>query len=165
MNVRRKPFLPCLLDRLLDDEPRNQVEVWDRYHFDARKYREVIQRDITEILNTANIEKQLNPFKHKQVATSVVNYGISPLVGGYSTPHNWSAIERMVRDSLIRFEPRLIKDSIIISLHGDHHAPVSNGILHFEIRALVDWEPQPFELCLSTRYDVETDSAGVTLRS
>ncbi|PKH20118.1 type VI secretion system baseplate subunit TssE [Enterobacterales bacterium CwR94] len=162
-NNRRKPWLPCLLDRLLDDEPRKQVETWDRYHFDARALRKIIQQNIAEILNTANIEERLHPLRHRYTAGSVLNYGISPQVGGYSTPHNWSDLERMIRDALIRFEPRLIPDSIVINLIGDRQAPACNGIIQFDIRALVWWDPQPFDLAIGARYDLETDSASVTL--
>lgn len=127
--------------------------------------RNLIQRNILDILNTANIEDRLNKHRHREVASSVMNYGISPLVGGYSTPHNWTVIERMIRDALLRFEPRLIPESIMIALVGDQKSPVCNGVIQFEIRALVKWQPQPFDLCIDARYDSETDSASLTLRN
>lgn len=165
MNTKRKAFLPCLLERLLDDEPKKSTEAWDRYHFDAKAMRTMIQRNIIDILNTANIEERLSKHKHKEVAASVMNFGISPLVGGYSTPHNWTLIERIIREALLRFEPRLIPESIMIGLKGDQKSPMCNGIIQFEIRALVKWQPQPFDLCLDARYESETDSASLTLRN
>ncbi|MGQ8817924.1 type VI secretion system baseplate subunit TssE [Serratia sp. NA_13] len=161
--MKRKPFLPCLLERLLDDEPRKQIETWDRYHFNARTMRTLIQRNIADILNTANMEDQLDKVRHRDTAASVINFGISPLVGGYATLRSWGVLEHMIREAIIRFEPRLIADSIIITLLGDTQSPACNGIIQFEIRALVKWDPQPFDLFLGARYDIETDSAGVTL--
>jgi type VI secretion system protein ImpF len=132
--------------------------------------RTLIQRNITDIFNTANtantanMEDGLDKVRHGSIAVSVVNFGISPLVGGYATLRSWGALEYMIREAIIRFEPRLIADSIIITLLGDMQSPVCNGIIQFEIRALVKWDPQPFDLFLGARYDIETDSAGVTLR-
>lgn len=165
MNNRRKPFPPCLLERLLDEEPRKETEPWDSYHFDARMMRTLIQRNIADILNTANIATRLDVKRHGQVASSVVNFGTSPLVGGHAMQHSWSVLERTIREAIINFEPRLIADSIIISLLGDIQAPACNGIIQFEIRALVKWEPQPFDLCIAGRYDIETESAGLILRT
>lgn len=163
MNNSRKPWMPCLFERLLDDEPRKQVEAWDRHHCDMRMMRQIVQRNITQILNTANIERQLHPQRHRYVAQSVINYGIGPLVGGYSTPHNWSDLETMIRQALIRFEPRLIPETILISLIGDRQSPACNGIIKFEIRGKVWWQPQPFDLAVGARYDIETDSATLTI--
>ncbi|WON77494.1 type VI secretion system baseplate subunit TssE [Serratia sp. UGAL515B_01] len=165
MKAKRKPFLPCLWDRLLDDEPRQQTEAWDKYHFDIRAMRAMVQRNIFDILNTANIESRLTAGRHREVASSVLNFGISPLVGGHATPHNWTIIERMIREALLRFEPRLLPESIIINLHGDKKSPVSNGVINFEIRGLVAWDPHPFDLSLGARYDIETDSASVKLNN
>lgn len=165
MNSKRKQFLPCLLERLQDDEPRKLIEPWDRYHFDARKMRTLIQNNIADILNVANMEHQLNVKYHGEVAASVVNFGLSPIVGGYTTSESWGSIEQRIRQAIIRFEPRLIADSVMVTLAGDAESPVCNGIIEFEIRALVKWDPQPFDLCIGARYDTETESAGLTLRS
>ncbi|EKS6740451.1 GPW/gp25 family protein [Enterobacter ludwigii] len=164
MNSQRKQFLPCLLDRLLDDEPRKQIEAWDKYHYDARKMRALIQNNITDILNVANMEDQLDVNIHNEVASSVVNFGISPVIGRHATSESWASVERKIRDAIIRFEPRLIADSVMIILNGDTESPARNGIIEFEIRALVYWIPQPFDLSLGARYDTETESAGLVIR-
>lgn len=157
----KKPFLPCLLDRLLDDEPKRADEPWDKFHYDQRKMKALILKNISEVLNNANIEPQLDAFKHSAVATSVINYGISPQAGSYSNTHNWTRLEQLIRDALIRFEPRLIPESIIVSLNGERLSPVNQGIISFNIQALVAWFPQPFDLSLGARYEVETESMNL----
>ncbi|HBZ17294.1 type VI secretion system baseplate subunit TssE [Pantoea sp. NPDC088449] len=159
----KKPFLPCLLERLLDDEPKRVDEPWDKFHFDQRMMKTLILQNISEILNNANIEPQLEPAKHSEVARSVINYGVSPQVGSYTNTHNWTRLEYLIRDALIRFEPRLIPESIIVSLNGERRSPIKQGIISFNIHALVAWSPHPFDLSLGARYEVETESINLQL--
>lgn len=159
--MRNNPFPPGLLERLLDDEPRVQTEEWNKYHFDARTMRAVVQRSIAELLNTTNIEGSLDATRHNEVMASTLNYGISPLIGGYASSRNWNSLEIKVRNALIRFEPRLIPDSIVINCSGNRQSPSSNGIINFEIHALINWHPHPIDLALKALYDVETDRANL----
>lgn len=159
----KKPYLPCLLERLLDDEPRKREEIWDKFHFDQRKMKSLIMANISEILNNANIEPQLDACIHREVVSSVLNYGISSQVGSYSNTHNWNRLEHLIREALIRFEPRLLADSIIVSLNGERRSPVKQGIISFTIHALVNWSPHPFDLSLGARYEIETESISLQL--
>lgn len=159
----KKPFLPCLLERLLDDEPKNTKEPWDKYHYDQRMMKALILLNVSDILNNANSEPMLDINRHKEVTSSVINFGVSSKVGSYSNTHNWTRLEQLIRDALIRFEPRLIADSIIVSLNGERRSPVKQGIISFNIHALVKWSPQPFDLCMGARYEVETGSINLQL--
>ncbi|HDM8325877.1 TPA: type VI secretion system baseplate subunit TssE, partial [Yersinia enterocolitica] len=78
---KKRQFLPTLLERLLDDEPKKLLEPHDKFFYDSRTMRKLVQRNIAEILNNANIDDRLDEQRHKWVAKSVLNYGISPLVG------------------------------------------------------------------------------------
>ncbi|CNF55850.1 type VI secretion system baseplate subunit TssE [Yersinia mollaretii] len=152
---KKRQFLPALLERLLDDEPKKLLEPHDKFFYDSRMMRKLVQRNIGEILNNANIDDRLNEQRHKWVATSVLNFGIAPLVGRHSTPHNWNTIERVIREAIIRFEPRVMTESLVVS--QQHNA--RNGIVQFEIRGLIHWDPHPIDLCVEGAYDVETDQA------
>ncbi|MGV3346274.1 type VI secretion system baseplate subunit TssE [Enterobacteriaceae bacterium LUAb1] len=158
---KKKQFLPCLFERLLDDEPKKQVEAYDSYHYSSAKMRALIQQNIMEILNNINIEDTLNVVRHPYVAQSVMNYGVSPLVGKHSTPHNWNMMELHIRQALIRFEPRLIADSLLVIPSGGKKSVMHNGVIQFEIRSLIYWHPQPLDLCVTTKYDTETESATI----
>ncbi|CFV34422.1 type VI secretion system baseplate subunit TssE [Yersinia pseudotuberculosis] len=157
---KKKQFLPALLERLLDDEPKKHIEPHDKFFYDSRTMRKLVQRNISEILNNANIEDRLDPQRHKWVATSVLNYGISPLVGLYAVPHNWATIERIIREPIIRFEPRIMAESLVVS----QQLQARNGIIQFEIRGLIKWNPHPIDLCIEGAYDVETDNAELRAR-
>ncbi|PIJ48301.1 lysozyme [Erwinia sp. OLTSP20] len=162
MTLRRNPFPPCLLERLFDNEPKVESEVWDKYHFDSRAMRAVVQRNIAELLNTANFEERLDENRHREIFSSTLNYGISPLIGGYAASHSWNDLEIKIRNALLRFEPRLIADSIVIVPSGEVLSPVHHGIINFDIYGLIDWHPQPVDLAIKARYDIETDRAGLS---
>lgn len=52
------------------------------------------------------------------------------LVGLYAVPHNWATIERIIREAIIRFEPRIMAESLVVS----QQLQARNGIIQFEIR-------------------------------
>ncbi len=160
--INKPPFLPCLLNRLLDNEPKKQQEPWDKFHYGQNKMRTLIQQNIIDILNNTNIESQLDPVHHNNVVESVLNYGVAPLMGNYIGAQQWKILEQSVRAALIRFESRLRPHSLMLILEGDKRSPSCNGIISFNIRALVYWSPQPFDLSLRARYDTETEVTTVT---
>ena len=153
---RREPYLPTLLERLLDDEPKKVTEHPDAFCFNARKLRSIIQNDIASLLNNTNIEDQLDEDRHKAVSDSVINYGIAALVGKYANYHNWNVIEKNLRNALLRFEPRILSESLLVRPLIDKDRPVKNGLVLFEIRGLIHWKPAPIDLCINGAYDVET---------
>ncbi|MTD28158.1 type VI secretion system baseplate subunit TssE [Erwinia sorbitola] len=153
---RKRQFLPTLLERLQDDEPKQSRESYDAFFFDSRMMRSIIQKDLATMLNNTNIEESLDENKHQQVAESVVNYGVRALVGNHASQHKWHAIEMNIRTAILRFESRIIPESLVVrSLLSEDH-PSRNGMILFEIRGLIDWSPHPIDLCFHGHYDIET---------
>lgn len=156
---KKRQFLPTLLERLQDDEPKKSIERYDEFFFDSRKMRSIVQKDIATMLNSTNIEDSLDEDRHNLVAESVVNYGVSALVGSFSNQYRWHSIEKNIRVAILRFETRIIPESLMVrSLLSEEH-PTKNGMILFEIRGLIDWYPHPIDLCFHGRYDVETSYA------
>ena len=153
----KKQFLPTLLDRLIDDEPRLQQEHFDRFFFDARKMRAIVLRDVMSILNNANIENLLDEDRHKCVAESIVNFGLAPSIGSCTTQHNWGSAEKIIREAILRFEPRIIPESLRITLPNGQGEPFKNGMILFEIQGLIYWDPYPIDLAAKYVYDREND--------
>lgn len=157
-------YLPTLLDRLLDDEPKNQREPYDAFHFDSRTMRALVQRDLLAILNNANIEDRLDERRHAAVADSVMNYGVAPMTGGWSNSHSWARIEAAVRNAILRFEPRIIPQSLVVRPLHDKNNPSRYGVILFEIRALIFWDPHPIDLCFNAAFDAETQAMRLSQR-
>lgn len=160
---KQQHFLPTLFERLLDNEPKKQQESFDAFYFDARTMRSVVQKDISYLLNNTNIEDRLDEHRHNAVCDSVINYGIAPFSGKYANHHNWNVIEKSIRKALLRFESRIIPESLLVRPLSDKDVLGKNGIVLFEIRGLIEWHPHPIDLCINGAYDIET--AKVDLKS
>ncbi len=160
---KRRRWPPTLLERLLDEEPKKRQESYDAFFFTAGDLRAVVQKDIGCLLNNSNIEEQLDENRYPKVIESVINYGVSPLVGQYASHYNWMLIEKNIRNALLRFEPRIIPESLLVRPLTAKDPPGKNGRVLFEIRGLIDWQPAPVDLCINGAYDAET--AKVDLKS
>ncbi len=56
----RHAYLPSLLDRLQDDAPQQRSEPPEAYAPDERGMRRIIQRDLGLLLNTTNLNEELD---------------------------------------------------------------------------------------------------------
>lgn len=158
----KQQYLPTLLDRLVDDEPRKEREAFDKTFCDSKTYRRLVQRDLEALLNCTNLERELSPVRHADVMQTVLNYGLSPLAGALNNIPGWRQMEKNIRDAILRFEPRIIPQSLSVqALQGKGHAP-QYGRMLFEIRGLLYWEPQPVDLCMKGVYDSECDGIELT---
>lgn len=76
---------PSLLDRLTDNEPGEMNETKDARVIDISRLREIIQRDLSWLLNSTNIESSLDVAAFPNITKSVVNYGLKEVSGEFST--------------------------------------------------------------------------------
>ncbi|PVZ83015.1 type VI secretion system baseplate subunit TssE [Serratia sp. S1B] len=158
----KQQFLPTLLDRLLDDEPKKPHEAFDSTFFNGKTLRRLVQRDLMAVLNCTNIDRELIPGRHQHVAKAVVNYGISPLMGMPSNMNNWHTFEKNIRDAILHFEPRIMPESLIVRALREKDQLQRGAMLSFEIRGLIYWEPYPLDLCINGHYDSERESIELT---
>ncbi|NDJ56630.1 type VI secretion system baseplate subunit TssE [Enterobacteriaceae bacterium 4M9] len=163
--MKHKVFYPCLMNRLLDEEPKSESEPWDKFHYNARTMRLVVKKNIEEILNNINSQEQLELPGHSEIASSVFNFGISPLAGEYATPQNHVSLVHRVREALIRFEPRLIPESIIVRQPEGSAQRAHYGVLLFEIRGLIRWGEEIIDLSLGASYDTEISNTILKLNN
>jgi type VI secretion system protein ImpF len=145
---------PSLLDRLTDDDPSDLKERREARVIDLRQLRDIIQRDLSWLLNTANAGKQIDPEKYPHAATSTLNYGIKEVAGDYSTPERAEMIRKSIMESVQTFEPRIHPGSLDVGLRigqEDH-----NSVVSFDIRADMWAQPMPIELYMRSQVDVTT---------
>ena len=72
---------------------------------------------------------------YPEVRASVLNYGIPSIVGVTITdldPSMRGGLARVLRDAIVRFEPRLDPDSIVVRTHADKEQ-MDSRTLSFEI--------------------------------
>lgn len=150
---------PSLLDRLTDEEPGKSEESRDQRVIDIRRLREIVQRDLSWLLNTNNAEPWVDPERHPNAAASVLNYGIIDMSGTFSTGNRVEEVRASILRSIELFEPRLRSETVHIEFQK---ARTSNdAIIAFEIRADMWAEPVPLELYLRSEIDVTTGSVQI----
>jgi type VI secretion system protein ImpF len=158
--TQKERLQPSLLDRLTDNEPEQQQESRDKRILSPSRLRESVRRDLTWLFNTPNLNTvtDLEPFP--LVAQSVVNYGMPSLAGRTTSGIDVGEMERLLRQAIWSFEPRLIRSSIKVRLVADVDQ-MSHNALSFYIEAELWAQPIPLRLFLKTEIDLEAGAANV----
>lgn len=150
---------PSLLDRLTDHEPGAVKETRDTRVIDVVRLREIIQRDLSWLLNTSNIENTFDPDVYPNVARSVLNYGLTEVSGTYSTTERAELIRRSIERAIAAHEPRIIDGSVDVTLTADDKG--ADMMVALNIRADMWAQPLPLELYLRSQVDVTTGEVTV----
>lgn len=153
---------PSLLDRLTDNEPGSPREGRDARVIDLTRLREIIQRDLSWLLNTNNIESTFDARALPNVARSVLNYGLREVSGEFSTEARAELIRLSIERAITAFEPRIIPGSVDVSLHPDEKG--GDMTISLDIRADMWAQPLPLELYLRSQVDLTTGEVGVERR-
>jgi type VI secretion system protein ImpF len=158
--TQKERLQPSLLDRLTDHEPEQRQESRDKRILSPSKLRESVRRDLTWLFNTPNMATMLDLANYPQVAESVVNYGLPSLAGQTTSSVDIPEMERLLRQAIWTFEPRLNKNSIRVRLVADPLL-MSHNALSFSIEAELWAQPIPLRLFLKTEIDLEDGNAVV----
>ncbi len=150
---------PSLLDRLTDNEPGSVKESRDSRVIDVVRLREIIQRDLSWLLNTNNIESTFDPEIYPNVARSVLNYGLREVSGAFSTSERAELIRRSIEQAISAHEPRIIEGSVDVALSSDDDG--NDMTVSLNIRADMWAQPLPLELYLRSQVDVTTGEVSV----
>src|SRR5262245_2431219 len=150
---RDQRFLPCLLDRLRDDEPKNKEESRSQRVISATRYKEAVLRDLRWLFNaSAHLPVEGgNDFKisdYPQAERSVLNFGTRQLAGLIAP--DMDALARELSQAIKVFEPRISAHSVTIRASQDRH------LVALEMRCEVWSEPIPEQLFLKTTIDLES---------
>ena len=153
--TQKERLQPSLLDRLTDDSPSERNESRDARVLSLKKLRECVLRDLTWLLNTENFESVVELNSMPAVQTSVLNFGIPTVAGLTASGLELAKLERHVRNAIIAFEPRLLKDKLTVeALLSDEE--MSRNTLVFDINGELWAQPVPLRMHLRTELDLET---------
>jgi type VI secretion system protein ImpF len=151
--ANRDRINPSLLDRLTDEAPGVPGRgAWST----VSELRKSVLRDLTWLFNTTQMLDTESAETWPQVRSSVLNFGLPPLAGNQASALDLVRLERMLRQAIVDFEPRILPDSVTVKalLEGDaldHHNVVS-----LQIAGLLWAQPVPIELLLRTQLDLES---------
>src|SRR4029450_6680198 len=112
----RDALQPALLDRLTDHDPTRKVEGRDERVLSRAQLRASVLRDLTWLFNSTNLASSGDltayPLAARRAATSPRNYGLPPLAGNPVASLDLHEVERILKEAIQRFEPRILPDSL-----------------------------------------------------
>jgi type VI secretion system protein ImpF len=149
---RDQRFLPCLLDRLRDDDPKNKEESRNQRVISAQRYKEGVLRDLRWLFNaSAHLpvegREEFKISDYPEVERSVLNFGTRQLCGLIAP--DMGALERELSQAVDIFEPRISRHTVSIRASHDRH------LIAFEMRCEIWAEPIPEQLFVKTTIDLE----------
>ena len=145
---------PALLDRLTDHSPEAATESRDARVIDINRLRDIVRRDLSWLLNTNNLDTQIDPDRYPHVARSVVNFGVREVSGEFSTARRAELIRDSMARAIERFEPRLNHGTLEVVLR--EQVTARSAIVTYDIAADMWAQPIPLELYLRSEVDVTT---------
>lgn len=151
---------PSLLERLRDDEPEKTQEPPERRVLSMRQLRHSVLRDLEWLLNTGNLAVTGQLQHYPLAARSVLNYGIPDLSGNTAVSMTPKALEAMIRQAILDFEPRILKDSLRVRvvLSPDQ---MNRNAVGFEIEGLLWAQPMPSHMFVRSEIDFETGQVSI----
>ena len=156
---QKERLQPSLLDRLADDEPYKKTESREQRVLSFQRLKQSVLRDLQWLLNAGCLETVQDLGDYPQVKQSVLNFGIPDLTGTTASNVDSTTLERMLRQRIIDFEPRILPRSLKIRVtEKDEH----NTII-FEIEGELWAQPIPERLYLKTILDLELGNVVVKM--
>lgn len=153
--VPQEKLQPSMLDRLTDDLPEAQKESRDRRVLSLKKLREGVLRDLAWLLNTVNLSTTEDLTAYPEVEKSVINYGMPDLSGHTANSLEVPELERLIKKTIINYEPRINKNSLKVHVLIDESSMDHNS-LTFDIEGELWAQPMPVHLYMKTEVDLES---------
>ena len=95
------------------------------------------------------------------LAASVLNYGLPPLSGQLASKLDVSVLERVIREAIVRFEPRILPETLSVRALDAGSVLDTHNVIEFEIRGHLWSQPVPLEILLRTQVDLEAGQVEV----
>ena len=152
---------PSLLDRLTDNAPDKKQESRDQRVLSTKKLREGVLRDLSWLLNAVNLSSIQNLDDYPEVARSVVNYGMPDLAGHTASGVDVHALERLLRQAILDFEPRLMRKTLKVRLKLAE-SQLNHNAMTFDIEGELWAQPMPLHMYMKTEIDLEIGQVTVS---
>ena len=150
--LSRDRLYPSLLDRLVDDDPGRATEARENRAASLQKLRDNVLRDLNWLFNATQSSIEFDG--DTLLSGSVINYGMPPLAGRPASQYDLGELSRVLREVIMRFEPRIIAHTLKVSAErnkGDTH-----NVLGFRIEGQLWSQPIPLEIFMRTEIDLES---------
>ena len=151
---------PSLLDRLTDNARSVTVESSDRAMLNARDIRAAVMRDLGSLLNTGCLATLVDLDDFPEVRRSTLNYGMPDLSGMMVSSLEMRSLERLMKESIKRFEPRIDQNTLRVSMNVQPDRMSGNALI-LDIEGDLWAYPSKIRLHLKTELDLETGDVAV----
>jgi len=156
----RDRLQPALLDRLTDDAPQSRAEAEDTRVMSKNQLRQAVLRDLGWLFNaTQSLPKEAQALP--DLAGSVLNFGMPPLSGQLASKLDIVQLEKMIRQTIIRFEPRILPETLVVRALEFSSVLDTHNVIEFDIRGHLWAQPVPLEVLLRTQLDLEAGLVSV----
>ena len=152
----RDALQPALLDRLTDHDPTRKVEGRDERVLSRAQLRTSVLRDLTWLFNSTNLASSVDLSAHPLAAQSTLNYGLTALAGNAVAGLEFAEVEQILKDAILRFEPRILPETLTVRGIPAKDAMGHHNILSLEITGELWAQPYPVELLIKTDMDLES---------
>jgi len=125
-----------------------------------REIRDCVKRDLDWLFNAHNYYPAEQLDDYPEVVKSVLNYGMPDFTGVTASSIDINVLERLIKEAITTFEPRLMRGTIKVRLLVDQSA-MDHNAMTFEINSEMWSEPVPIHLRLRTEIELENGSVSV----
>lgn len=151
-----------LLDRLTDRSVERQGAP-DIDPSAPSRLRDALLRDLSWLLNTSNLEADVDFAAYPHARRSVVNFGISALAGRRMSEVEWEDIERTLRAAIVGFEPRICARSLQVRCLSETGPRATGNVLSLLIQG--DVISPDHATAFSFRSEIDLESGHISLRA
>jgi len=136
---KKKKLRPSILDRLLDNDPGNNVEIDPDQHQKLKELRNSVRRDLENLLNTRF--RMIEPEEDFiEIQNSLLNYGLPDLATvNISDKDKRNQFIQHLENILIEYEPRFKS----VKVRYMDNADSLDRTLRFRIDATLYADPSP----------------------
>lgn len=152
----------CLLDRLTD-HASDSASPADTLVQTPSRQRDALLRDLSWLLNTCNLESDVDLAPYPQVRRSVINFGICALAGTRMSEVEWEDIEKAIRDAILVFEPRIVVTTLEVRCLSDLVSHIHRNVLQLRIKG--DIASADRSIAFSFRSEIDLETGHISLHS
>ena len=113
-------------------------------------------RDLSWLFNSTNLASTVDLSAHPLAAQSTLNYGLTALAGNAVAGLEFAEVEQILKDAILRFEPRILPQTLTVRGIPAKDAMGHHNILSLEITGELWAQPYPVELLIKTDMDLES---------
>lgn len=144
-----RPVRPSVLDRLIDEDPRSNVEPPMTRTQSVRQFKTALRRDLEWLLNARRVITPV-PDDCEQLARSVFLFGLPDITSmSKDSRESFERLARLIQSAIDVFEPRLANVAVVLK---EGESKVLRDV-HFVIDGILRLDPMPERVMFDTRQD------------